>query len=250
MRKQISGLVRSLALFSLCFIVTACGGAGGQEHQGHGETKNTPQTAEKLTITFATDPQSAKPDQSTILKATVKSGNQPITDAKVELELWKGKEKHQRLSTTMKEKGVYQTAHTFREAGNYTIIVHVTTPAVHQMITQTIPVGSSSERETHGHDHGEGVTLHIESPSAIQAGKNAKFKGLVMDYGKPLENAEVQFEYWKDGSDKHAYSDTAELKPGEYETTLRFDAPGTYRVKLHVEKEKIHDHTETTVKVK
>lgn len=151
MNKSISIGIFSFIFLAFSFILTACNQTDETNHyhpsqdsnQNHAHHHQELPMNQKLTITFSTDPKEAKANQPTTLKATVKADDKPITDAKVELEVWKEKEEHQKLSTSMEEEGVYQIQHTFNEAGTYTVVVHVTTPHVHQMITQSIPVDAN-----------------------------------------------------------------------------------------------------------
>jgi hypothetical protein len=72
----------------------------------------------------------------------------------------------------------------------------------------------------------------------------------VKQEGKPLKDANVQFGFWKDNQTKHTYIDAKETDAGTYVSNLRFPSAGNYHVKLHVEKDHIHDHHEISVEVK
>ncbi|MCA0173898.1 FixH family protein [Bacillus sp. RAR_GA_16] len=65
----------------------------------------------------------------------------------------------------------------------------------------------------------------------------------VTESEQPLTEANVRFEYWKEGEEKHTYTDTEENSEGMYEGTTEMSDPGTYKLKVHVEKgEELHTH--------
>nr|WP_232345571.1 FixH family protein [Paenactinomyces guangxiensis] len=231
------------ALFAL--LLTACNQPANQ-HQNHNGQQNTP-AAETLKLSFQTNPASPAVGKHVTLQATVKEGSQPVDDAKVEFEVWKqGEKDHQKIDSKLDGKGTYTATTAFQDQGEYLVIVHVTTSKVHQMISGKFTVG-----QPHSHQgHGKGLTMHVVLPPRATSGQSAPITAHVMQGGNPVTGAEVQFEYWREGEKKHEYTDTAERKPGEYYTSIRFPQPGTYHVKLHVEKGKLHDHKEETLVVK
>lgn len=141
----------SIGLFSIIFLtasifLTACNQTNesqqaNQNHENHQHHEHTqPPINQQLNITFSIDPTEAKVNQPVTLISTIKADDTPVTDAKVEFEVWKEEEDTQMLSASMKEAGNYQIEHTFSEAGTYHVVVHVTTPHVHQMISETFTV--------------------------------------------------------------------------------------------------------------
>ncbi|SEN59328.1 FixH family protein [Lihuaxuella thermophila] len=232
--------------------LTACS-QKTNEHQGHQNQQHQPTgQSQPLRIEFNTNPAPAEAGKPVTLTSTVKAGNESVNDATVEFEVWKkGQKEHQKFGAKRQQNGTYTASASFREAGEYVTIVHVTTPKTHQMASGAFTVGQASGHSHGDHgDHGNGVQLHIQFPSQARSGKPITVIGHVQRDGNPLTDAEVQFEYWKEGEQKHEWTDTAERNPGEYLTTIRFSEPGTYRVKLHVEKGEIHDHKEETYIVK
>jgi hypothetical protein len=138
---------------------------------------------------------------------------------------------------------------TYPITGNYHVIIHATTPQVHQMIEKTFVVGEPPT-EHHQHQNNDGVLLHIQLPTNAKSGEYSKLYGHITQQNKVLTGAKVQFEIWKTGATKLDFIDTTETKPGEYFSNYRFPTPGNYYIKLHVEKGSIHEHTEQTLEVK
>lgn len=249
-------LIYSISFFSLAILtlmLTACQQGGHEQHQQHKEPAN-PAIPQQISVSFQANPAQPAPGEPVTLNATVRAGEQPVDDAKVELEVWKkGEKDHHMLETQSKGQGVYSASATYQAEGEYLVIVHVTTPQVHQMIEGKFQVGEAKKEEHkhgQGHDHGDGLSMHVMLPKEVKSGQETKLTAHVRQEGNPFVDAEVQFEYWKEGDQKHEYTDTAEVKPGEYYTSIRFSQPGTYHLILHVEKGNIHDHKEQTLIVK
>lgn len=135
MKRRVIGLA---GIIMLLISVTACNQTGSKPHH----EANTP-TPIQLKISFQSDPNHPQANQATQLSASVQSNTAPVKNAKVELEVWKEGEKHQVLPTTQTKAGVYSTKHTFPQTGTYQVIVHVTTPNIHQMIMGKVNVGRS-----------------------------------------------------------------------------------------------------------
>ncbi|MFC7442706.1 FixH family protein [Laceyella putida] len=240
-----------VGLLSVFGLLTACNlnTDQAQHHQHHGQNPQPTQ----LTITFKTNPTHPSKGESVKLISNITANKLPVGDAKVEFEVWKQGNKHEMIPAKKEKDGVYQAARAFKEDGQHVVVVHVTTPATHQMINATFVVGDPNASDGHasnGHHNDSGLHLHIEAPDEAKAGAQVAIIGHVTKENKPFADADVQFEYWKEGNSKHAFSDTAETKDGRYETRLSFPEPGTYQIKLHVEKGKVHDHTERTITIK
>lgn len=247
---------RSTTLLSVVLLVVfgflaACEWSTDQAKQHQHHAQSPPSTP--LTITFKTNPAHPNTGEPVELISAITANDQPVGEAKVEFEVWKQgqKQKHEMISAKMTEAGRYQTSHTFHEDGQHVVVVHVTTPSTHQMINATFPVGNLNATNNEAHDHqSSGIHLHIEAPNEAKAGVQVEIIGHVTKENKPFSGANVQFEYWQTGNSKHEFSDTAEVKAGHYQTRLSFPKPGTYQIKLHVEKEAIHDHTDRKITIK
>jgi hypothetical protein len=113
-----------------------------QQHQHPPATHTHAPISPSLTLTLTPDPALPTLDKAMSLHASVQAGEQPVLDAKVEFEIWKkGDSKHEMLAATMTKKGIYTAPYTPKQTGEYLIILHVTTPQVHQMIDGSVTVG-------------------------------------------------------------------------------------------------------------
>ncbi|RAL23210.1 FixH family protein [Thermoflavimicrobium daqui] len=254
-------LTRKFLLITLILIIlaiTACQQQANltSDHQKHNQTSHTSkQGAQQLAIQFKANPSKVDVGKSIQLSSTVKRGDKPATDATVKFEVWEknSKEKHQMLDAKHDGKGTYHVNQTYSKAGEYLVVVHVTAPQVHQMISGQFQVGNL--KHSHHHGHGQAVQLHMMLPDSIQKGKEVTLVGHVQQVTsikneqqnyKPLEKANVRFEIWQEGKDQHQFVDTKESSPGQYTATYTFLEASKYHIKLHVEKDKIHEHKEET----
>lgn len=90
-----------------------------------------------------------------------------------------------------------------------------------------------------GHGHGGHVSISLKNDEMDPA----VLMTTVTESEQPLTEANVRFEYWKEGEEKHTYTDTEENSEGMYEGTTEMSDPGTYKLKVHVEKgEELHTH--------
>ncbi|RFU61439.1 FixH family protein [Peribacillus glennii] len=94
------------------------------------------------------------------------------------------------------------------------------------------------------HEHSEDISFEIISPINNHTGLVMDFKVVIMHGGHPLSNANVDFEFWKEGETNHQVIEAAESKDGIYYAKLGFQQKGEYTVKIHVEKGSIHEHKE------
>jgi hypothetical protein len=126
----------------LLFSMTACEQHASNQHQHPPATHTHAPISPSLTLTLIPDPALPTLDKAMSLHASVQAGEQPMLDAKVEFEIWKkGDSKHEMLAATMTKKGIYTAPYTPKQTGEYLIILHVTTPQVHQMIDGSVTVG-------------------------------------------------------------------------------------------------------------
>jgi hypothetical protein len=214
-------------------------------------TPTLPNSPASISLAFEVKPTKPVPNQPVTLSAKVTGNNKPVNDANVEFEIWHTKAKnHSMLKTKRTGEGVYAITNTYPITGTYNVIVHATTPQVHQMISKTFTVGETTNDEQSHHTSTDGLMMHIQLPPTAKSGQNTKLFGHLAKNNKALTEANVQFEIWKEGESNHDFTDVAETKPGEYYSAYQFKTSGTYHIKLHVEKGKIHDHTEQTLVVR
>lgn len=105
------------------------------------------------------------------------------------------------------------------------------------------------DKETKTHEHSNEVSIEITTPVTDQVSKELDLEVAVMDGENPLTGAEVGFETWKEGDTTHPYFDAEENKNGHYDSKLLFEEPGEYTIKVHVEKDSIHEHKELYITV-
>ncbi|SDY94202.1 FixH family protein [Thermoactinomyces sp. DSM 45892] len=249
MKKKMKLLISSICVVAIVSLVSGCGGTKPTENQN----KQTQATGE-LSVSFRANPDKSNTGDPVTFQANVKQGENGVTNAKVEFEVWKGTSTdHKQYPAKHISNGDYTASDSFKDAGTYHVIVHVYTDKDHKMAEGTFQVGEQKAEE-HGHQHGEQkASLHIMLPDSIEKGKSFSLMGHVMDAkGKPLTGANVKFEIWKEGDKKHQFIDVSEGKAGEYTKDYSFAESGKYHVQLHVEKPsiKLHEHVEKTVSVK
>ncbi|SFJ36863.1 FixH family protein [Thermoflavimicrobium dichotomicum] len=253
MNRRVRFFFSGFLLISLLWL-TACQQQSDHQHHQNTDKTDKPQSTASLSIEFQAKPTPVEIGQPIQLSTTVKRGNQPATDATVKLEVWEknSKDPHQMLETKQVEKGTYATSQTFKQAGEYLVVVHATAPQVHQMISGKFQVGKETEGHSHqGHVHDQAINLHVMLPQQAKKGQATSLVGHVQKEGKPLTQARVRFEIWQEGKEQRQYVDTKENQPGEYTASYTFPETGTYHIKLHVEKESehLHEHKEEKLTV-
>jgi hypothetical protein len=210
-----------------------------------------PNIPTQLTLSFETNPTKPAPNQPLTLMTKVTSNNKAVDNANVEFEIWKTETKnHQMMKAKRTGDGLYTITNMYPASGIYNIIIHATTPQVHQMISKTFTLGQVSKEQHEHHSATAGLLLHLQLPATAKSGQETKLIGHVAQHNKPFTGANVKFEMWKNDSSKHDYADVEETKPGEYYSTYQFKTSGTYHVKMHVEKGTEHEHSEQMLVVK
>ncbi|PLT32004.1 FixH family protein [Bacillus sp. V5-8f] len=108
---------------------------------------------------------------------------------------------------------------------------------------------SNPKTETDAHQE-EGLSFEIHSPNTEEAGLETDFDVVILKDGHPLTNADVGFEFWKEGGVTHHFVAAKESQQGHYKALLNFQTAGKFTVKIHVEKGKLHGHKEDYFTVK
>ncbi|MGB8000452.1 MAG: FixH family protein, partial [Anaerobacillus sp.] len=106
-------------------------------------------------------------------------------------------------------------------------------------LTIMIKEEDSDDHNEHGEDHGAEIGISLQNdemdPTLLMTE--------IQKGDQPLTEGDVRFEYWKEGEEKHIYTDTEEKGEGMYEGMAEISEPGTYNLKVHVEKgEELHTH--------
>ncbi|MGE7604136.1 FixH family protein [Peribacillus sp. NPDC097675] len=184
-----------------------------------------------------------------ILETTVKEGSHLVNETdEVLFEVRKsGQDKREMLETKNTGSGTYQVMHTFGKEGKYHVIAHVTAKGQHVMPEKEIVITDNESEGAAVHPRAD-VLIEFHS-NPVTAGNSSTFEAKVHKDGKPLTDADVHFEVWKDGSDESQFTNTKEGENGKYLNKVSFDETGTYKVQVHVEKEEVHEHQLQTIQV-
>ena len=250
--------MKKVSIFMLLGVMTlflaACGDSNGENSTD--EDKKMVQVDANLEL-----PQEAKKGETVSLSTKVTQGDENVEDAdEVKYEIWKNgkKEESEMIEANHDKEGIYKAEKTFEEDGMYTVQVHVTARDMHTMPKAEIAIGEveagehaeKSDDDHHHGDHESTVSIHLMKPDTINANKEAEMMVHVESEEKALEDAEVRFEIYKEGQEKHEWVDLTTGDAGKYSGSYTFPEKGTYNVQVHVTKgEEIHEHTMETVEV-
>ncbi|PJN86646.1 FixH family protein [Bacillus sp. mrc49] len=184
-----------------------------------------------------------------ILETTVKQGSRLVNEAdEVLFEVRKsGHDKREMLDSKNTGSGKYQVMHTFTEQGKYIVIAHVTAKGLHVMPEKEVVIPEHEDESATAHPSTD-VSIEFQS-NPVKAGSSSTFAASVELDGKPLTNADVNFEVWKDGSEESHFTKAEDEGNGRYQNKVSFVEPGTYKVQVHVEKDEVHEHQLQTIQV-
>lgn len=125
--KNWSKLIMAGMAIMFCVIVTSACKPKSEQTVKQEETK-APATA-KLEVSFKVVPEQPVSNMAPTLQATVMQNDKAVTDATVELEVWKEGMDKQRIKASHSKEGIYTAEPTLKDAGDYQVTVHVTTPS-------------------------------------------------------------------------------------------------------------------------
>ncbi|WP_043933199.1 FixH family protein [Bacillus sp. EB01] len=238
----------------LALVLSGCGSTQEKNDASNGAKKEPPKMVEVMFMV----PEKLEQNKEAELKVHVTQGKENVDDAnEVKFEITRqGQSTSEMIDAELQGDGIYSIKKTFTEAGKYEVVSHVTARDMHTMPKVVIDVAgdpaakdSGDASSEHGH-HGHGVQMEF-STGTLQAGKESTLKVSLVNDGKPLTDAAVRFEVWKDGAEKHYFIDAASATAaGTYESSHTFGEAGSYQVRIHVEKGDIHDHQDKKVTVK
>ncbi len=254
----------SYILFSMFLVLVSCN--QGNDHN-HGEELFP------LEVEIEILPETLVANEPITFNAHVTYGDEKVEDAnEVQFQIWeKGNEEGEEFfEGEHVGEGTYSIQKTFDHDGIYYVVAHVTARNMHNMPKKEFIIGEaedSSSEETEGHHEGEEseheehssshhnhshghLTVDLELPAEVTKNNETKLRVSVTDHEVPLTEANVVFELWKEGQTKHEFIRTSEVSEGVYESSFVFQEDGTYEVRIHVEKESLHEHIEKTLEVK
>jgi YtkA-like len=113
---------------------------------------------------------------------------------------------------------------------------------------QQAPENSNADH-SHHYPHSN-VSIEFEKNETITADNEIALSAKIQNESQPLTDAIVIFEVWKEDDGEHEYIDAIEERNGEYKARYTFPSQGTYKVKVHVNKEEIHEHIQQSIEVK
>ncbi|RBW69651.1 FixH family protein [Bacillus taeanensis] len=263
-----------ILVFSIAALVLS--GCGNDDTQNQAE--NNEQLPQLIEVNLSVNPENPQPNEEVTLQAVVTQGSEKVDDAdEVAFEVWKdGEEEHEKIEGNHQGGGLYSITKTFKEAGVYYVVSHVTARDMHNMPKKEFVVGNiekpqeTTDEEAHHegnheeHDaddshseddhavenhHSGGLVMQFMSENKLQSGKETVLTVHLLQDDSPLSEADVRFEVWKENDEKHQFIEAAEGTKGEYKANTSFSASGKYYVKVHVKKDDLHDHQENTITV-
>ncbi|WP_162595946.1 FixH family protein [Bacillus sp. CGMCC 1.16541] len=233
--------------------LTACGQDGEQ-------TNTVGDNEPKMLEVNLSGPENANVNEEVAFKAAITYGTDPVNDAdEVQFEVWENskKEDSEIIEAKHEGDGVYSITKAFETEGVYTVQSHVTAKSYHNMPKTNIVIGNPSEalvedshsKEAEHHHHGASISL---TPNVAVKGEETILSATVKVEEQSLPEADVRFEIWKDGTDKHDWVNAVEQKESNsYDAPYTFGEEGTYYVQVHVENDAgLHEHTTIEVSVK
>ncbi|RDU38871.1 hypothetical protein DRW41_04755 [Neobacillus piezotolerans] len=254
--------MKKLLFLLIGLFALALAGCSGEKDNSESSGDDLPKMVEVSIVV----PEKIDPNVETEIKAHVTQDGKNVEDAnEVKFEIFKnGDKEHEMIEAKHASDGIYSIKKTFAEEGNYVVISHVTARDMHNMPKKEFVVGTPVEDNddaghesgddhgsAEGHEHGHSsVAIDFPATSAT-AGQETLLTAAVKHDDKPLTGAQVRFEVWKDGAEKHEFLPAKETVGGTYELKHAFPTAGAWTVNVHVEKgNDLHEHQEKTVTVK
>ncbi|HAM81940.1 FixH family protein [Ornithinibacillus bavariensis] len=233
-------------------LLSACGNS-------EKETESEPEELHVLRVDFDL-PEHAEVNETVLLKAVVSYGEEAVKDAnEVQFEYWEqGKEKDSKtINAKNNADGTYTAEVTFDKDGIYEIYAHTTARDMHSMPKKSITVGNGAaathdEGHEEGHEHSstEGFSMHFEKPDSVKQNQKVPLTVHLQLGDQPLVAANVRYEIYQDGSEKHDWVDAKEAKSGEYSSAHSFTETGKYTIVIHVTNDDgLHEHQEQEIEV-
>lgn len=254
----------ALLILSLVLLLAGC---GSKEENKQADTLPVPIP---IAVDLQIAPEHIEANTAVTFTAVVTQENEKVDDAdEVLFEIWKkGSEDHEMIDAEHKGNGQYVIEKSFAEDGIYYVISHVTARNMHNMPKKEFVVGNaeaSDDNDHHegiadshteqGHDSSQhhdhsAITIQFKTEDVLQVNKSTLLTATILaDDHHALLEADVQFEIWQDGDEKHFYVRATE-QDGSYQATTTFEKQGKYNVRVHVLKGDLHDHSEQVVEVK
>ncbi|SDX39057.1 YtkA-like [Marininema mesophilum] len=124
-------------------LLTACGSAQDTKEKDQSKDQKQMKQDNKLQVDLMTNPEKIKAGKPAQVHAMIMQKGKPVNDAdRVRFDIWpKGEDgKKESLKTKRMDDGMYVAKKTFKKAGKYEVMYHVTARGAHAMDSKTITV--------------------------------------------------------------------------------------------------------------
>lgn len=256
---MIKGYISCFILF-FAFLLVGC-----QESEDHKDHQVAAEEEVKIPKVEIIADEQVNKNEDVPIAANVYYGKELVDDAEVIFEIKLG-EQSEKVEAKLIGNGEYKIDYQFKEDGTYSVTAHTNVKSYHTMPTKDIVVGSGTNaKETtnepnegeHHHEekgneehHSSSVTIKVDELTGFKVNNEETLSTNIEEAEQPFTEATVRFEIWKDGEEKHEYVEATEFSTkGEYTASYTFEEAGNYTVKVHVEKEEVHAHIETSFEV-
>lgn len=257
--------MKKISLFFSLFMVVVLAACNNGD-----QAEQNQEVPELLEVDLKLPEEQLEPGAEVVLEASITQGEEAVEDAdevKFEISKAEGKDSEM-LEAKHQGKGVYTAQKQFDEEGIYKITAHVTARDMHNMPSKDLTIGNPAESEhhqhdddasgagaseeshEHGHEHQSAVTMNLQSGTELKANEKTNLSVWIEEAGQPLTQAEIRFEIWKEGEEKHDFIDASEAGDGVYKAERTFAESGTYQMNVHVTKDSLHEHQMYTITVK
>ncbi|MCP8615364.1 FixH family protein [Salirhabdus salicampi] len=255
---------KHLLWFPIYILFLVSCGTQQEYGQSDGGNNDLPEMI-KVEIQTSPDEEQIQPNESFTLSAKVTQGDESVNDAdEVLFEFWQEgdpDEKHEMTQGEFQADGVYSIEKTVQEAGVYNVIAHVTARDMHNMPQKQFIIGDvegskhidddgNKERAHEEHLHQTEVKIDIIVDGEIKQNEEVMLITYIEKDDGPVTEANVTFELWKEGAEKHDYIPAKETHDGEYSLNHTFAHSGEHHIKIHFEKGDLHEHSQESVFVK
>jgi hypothetical protein len=241
--------------------IAGCGTTEEKQESNSGVEEIMP-----VAVEISIHPSPIEVNSEVTFEAAVTQGDEKVEDAsEVEFEIWKNdEENHEKIKGEHLGNGIYSIKKSFANVGAYHVIAHVQARDMHTMPQRDFDVVDLTAMQTEtdtktehqhaaegDHHHGTELLIHFMSNEDIRVNEESALQAHITYKDAPLQGANVRFEVWPDGQEKHEFIDAVENKIGEYSALKTFNEKGQYNVKVHVEKKDndIHEHKEEKVTI-
>ncbi len=251
-------------LFFLVIMLFGLAACGQSDNKGSGDENSKPQPLEvDLQV-----PEHADSGEAVSMTAKVTQGGENVGDAdEVEFEIWQegAKDDSEMIEAEYQEDGVYGIEKKFDADGTFIVQSHVTARQMHIMPKKSIVIGDAKDEDaeeghSHGddetageddsnHDHHDDLAVELHAPDSLTVHEESEVKVSINQEDEPLTGANVTLEIYHDPEEDPQWVNLTEGDNGMYAGKVTFAHSGEHDITIHVKKEELHTHEETTLGV-